>query len=391
MLQQLINLSPDLKRLQDEGYEVAVRGGYLVIHHIPYVNHNKQVQYGTMVSTLTLAGDKTSRPDNHVIHFTGEHPCNKDGSIITAIQHASNKQQLYDGITIHHSFSNKPAEGYKDYYDKVVRYADIITGPAKSIDKDATEKTFVVANEEGIESLFQYQDTNSTRAHIAMINAKFNSQRVAIIGLGGTGAYVLDLIAKTPVAEIHLFDGDIFLQHNAFRSPGAVTKDQIGMMVKKVTYFQTVYSHMHRHIIPHDFYVGEHNIAGLDAFDYVFICIDRNSARKTLMDYLLRKNMSFIDVGLGVQIVNNALTGAVRVTSATPLKNDHLIDRVAIEDREDEAYTSNIQIADLNMLNASLAVIKWKKFSGFYIDLIEEHNCTYTINTSQLDATDYQT
>ena len=36
---------------------------------------------------------------------------------------------------------------------------------------------------------------------------------------------------------------------------------------------------------------------------------------------------------------------------------------------EDDEYATNIQIADLNALNALMAVIKWKKLSGFYQDL----------------------
>ena len=52
MSQQLINHSPDLKRLRDEGYEIEIRGGYLLIHHIPYVDQNKQIQLGVLVSTL---------------------------------------------------------------------------------------------------------------------------------------------------------------------------------------------------------------------------------------------------------------------------------------------------------------------------------------------------
>ena len=43
---------------------------------------------------------------------------------------------------------------------------------------------------------------------------------MAVIGLGGTGAYVLDFFVKTPVREIRAFDLDAFHVHNAFRSPG---------------------------------------------------------------------------------------------------------------------------------------------------------------------------
>jgi len=47
-------------------------------------------------------------------------------------------------------------------------------------------------------------------------------------------------------------------------------------------------------------------------------------------------------------------------------------------------HSSNIQIADLNALNAALAVIKWKKLMGFYQDLDFEHHCTYTIGGNML-------
>ena len=64
--------------------------------------------------------------------------------------------------------------------------------------------------------------------------------------MGGTGSYVLDLVAKTPVPEIHLFDGDRLLNHNAFRSPGAPTLAQLGEKQLKVTYFADIYSRMRR-------------------------------------------------------------------------------------------------------------------------------------------------
>ena len=46
----------------------------------------------------------------------------------------------------------------------------------------------------------------------------------------------------------------------------------------------------------------------------------------------------------------------------------------------DDEYDKNIQIADLNALNAALAVIKWKKLCGFYRDLEREHFSAYTVD-----------
>jgi hypothetical protein len=143
MSQQLISHSPDLKQLRDEGYEIEIKAGYLLVNHIPYVNSSKQIKFGSLVAELTLSNDtETARPRHHVIDFIGEHPCNQDGTIIVQIQHTSQEKAIGEGIITNHSFSNKPANGYTDYYHKVSRYADIISAPAKSIDSMVTEKTF---------------------------------------------------------------------------------------------------------------------------------------------------------------------------------------------------------------------------------------------------------
>jgi hypothetical protein len=385
MSQQLINHSPDLKRLRDEGYEIEIHGGYLLIHHIPYLNQIKEIKFGTLVSVITLSNNiTTGTPDNHVIHFMGENPCDINGQVIPAIQYNNAITVLSNMITVDRSFSNKPPAGYPNYYEKVKRYADIISASAKYLDNTVTEKTFKVIPDVANETVFQYIDTNSSRANIELINSKFSGQKVAIIGLGGTGAYLLDLIAKTPILEIHPYDGDSFDQHNAFRSPGAASIEELHKNHKKADYYSGIYSNMHKAVIPHSYYVTKENIHELDKMSYVFICVDKNGVRKMITDYLVSVGVSFIDVGLGVNIVDDKLTGAVRVTSATATKNDHLPLRIFAEDTDNNDYATNIQIAELNALNAILAVLKWKKMSGFYVDLEKEYHCSYSIGVSKI-------
>lgn len=382
---QLINHSPDLKRLRDEGYEIEVRSGHLLAHHIPYVNSSCQVAFGVLVSELTLSSSlQTARPGNHVIYFQGEHPCNKDGSIITAISHASPNQTLFSGFIANHSFSNKPPNGYENYYEKIKTYADIISAQAKAIDPSVTEKTFRVLSEEDSTSVFNYIDSNSSRANILPIVEKLHNQKIAIVGLGGTGAYILDLIAKCPVKEIHLFDGDNFLQHNAFRSPGAATMEILNQHLKKVDYYRNVYSNMHKGIVSHGEFIVEDNLEVLQGLNCVFISIDKGSIKKNIIDYLISQDTLFIDVGMGIERVDDSLIGMLRVTSGTSSKHEHIKNRISLNDDPNEAYNSNIQIAELNSLNASLAVIKWKKYLGFYNDLEKEYHTTYSINVSQL-------
>jgi len=381
MSQQQINRNDDLKKLQRDGYEVAIKSGHLILHNVPYVNEKKEVKHGALVSVLEVNGDNTVPPTDHKAFYIGDHPCDKDGNKLRHIEHTSNRQQLCEGLVIDHSFSSKPKEGYKDYHHKMTTYVDMISRHARAIDPSATAQTYVVIESGDSESVFNYSDSASTRAGIAAITNKLKLNKVAIIGLGGTGSYVLDLIAKTPIQEIHLFDGDDFLQHNAFKCPGAPTLEKIRGRIKKVEYLANIYSQMHKNIIPHPVYINEHNTNLLNGMNFVFLCIDTGEAKKPIVIKLEANNTSFVDVGMGINIINDKLIGIARVTANTPEKRDHFRSHVGFtESGDNNAYSTNIQIADLNALNATLAVIKWKKMFGFYADFENEHSSNYTID-----------
>ena len=90
---------------------------------------------------------------------------------------------------------------------------------------------------------------------------------------------------------------------------------------------------------------------------------------------------------MGIELVENQLRGLLRVTLSTAEKREHVRDknRIAFGDaRVDDAYSKNIQISELNALNAVLAVIKWKKLFGFYCDTDHEHNTLYMIDGNEL-------
>ncbi|OGC93170.1 MAG: hypothetical protein A2W25_06015 [candidate division Zixibacteria bacterium RBG_16_53_22] len=392
MSQQLINRSTDLKRLQDEGYDVEVRSGYLLIKNVPYVNFNKEIKLGTLVSVLTLAGDVTTTPNTHVVFFAGDHPCNKDGSEIVKIKSSSNRQELDRDLVVNHSFSSKPTSGgYKDYYDKMTTYVAIVSNPAQSIDPTVTATTFPVIESAEDESVFNYIDTASSRAGINVVTRRLELGKIGIVGLGGTGSYVLDLVAKTPVREIHLFDGDKFSQHNAFRSPGAPSVDELRKKPQKAVFLQEQYSRMRRHIVAHDCYVDASNVDQLRGMDFVFLCLDSGEARKLIVEKLEEFGIPFIDVGMGIYQRDGSLGGILRITSSTVEQREHLRakGRIPFSDGDDNNdYSRNIQIADLNALNASLAVIKWKKLFRFYLDLENEHHSTYTIDGNMLTNED---
>lgn len=142
MLLPLINHSPDLLRLQEEGYQLEISGGYIIVHHIPYVTAAKEIKYGFLVCALTLASPtRTGKPPDHTIYFSGETPCHADGSALTEIINNSNRQQLTESIVINHYFSSKPKSGnYENYYDKIRTYSEILSAQAKAIDSSVTTK-----------------------------------------------------------------------------------------------------------------------------------------------------------------------------------------------------------------------------------------------------------
>lgn len=135
MSKSITRASADLRRLQDEGYELEIRGAYLLVHHVPFVTPEKTVAMGTLVSTLQLAGEVTARPDQHEAHFIGGTPCDAEGLPLKDIINNSNPQQLAPGLVAEHYLSSKPASTgrYLDYHEKMTSYIAIISGPAQAI------------------------------------------------------------------------------------------------------------------------------------------------------------------------------------------------------------------------------------------------------------------
>lgn len=377
--------SADLKQLREDGYLVQIKGNLLVLREVPYLNAKQELKRGTLVSTLNLAGDQTQAPETHVIHWIGEFPCSVDGRPIEALRHQDSPTNLGHGLVVNHGFSNKPEGDYRDYHHKMTTYIAVISGPATTVSPGVTARGNAVPEEEEA-SVFNYTDTATGRAGLGALAEKLAQETVAIIGVGGTGGYILDQVAKTPAPEIRLFDSDEFMSHNAFRAPGAASLEELRELPFKVDYWTQVYSRMRKGIVPHPVAIDATNAHLLDGVTFAFICIDDGPSKKAVIDKLEAIDASFIDVGMGLQLDDGSLGGILRITASTPAKRDHIhAGRIDFsDDKGEDLYATNIQVADLNALNAAMAVIKWKKLRGFYRDLEGEHHSTYTTDGNLL-------
>ncbi|EKZ98146.1 hypothetical protein D769_16637 [Cupriavidus sp. HMR-1] len=380
----LFNRNPDLKRLWDEGYKVRVEGGTLVMLDVPYVNAKREVKMGKIISPLCLAGDVTQKPEPHTVHFEGEFPCNAQGRPLQSIAVGGQVPPDLHAVGPHH-FSTKPdASGYSDYHQKMTTYANIIAGPAGQIEPEASPRKFWQPMDDE-DSIFNYVENASGRAGIEELTARLASDRIAILGVGGTGSYVLDLVAKTPVREIRLIDGDDFLQHNAFRAPGAPTLDQLREVPKKVDHLRAIYSNMHRGITAHAVEFSTATLGLLEGVTFAFLCMDAGQSKRVAVEELEKRGIPFIDVGMGLELTDGKLGGILRTTLSTLNHREFARKKISFEERSGEnIYGSNIQVADLNAMNAVFAVFRWKRYRGFYRDMEGELHSSFTTDGNML-------
>lgn len=391
MSHRLIDLNDDLRQLRDDGYNIAVESGYLIVRDVPYVNSAREVCTGLLATSLeTKDGEQTKRPEDHTIKFSGSYPHTSAGQPIEGIKQNSDPVRINERITTQHSFSNKPTRGYyENYHEKIKNYVQILSAHAAAIDSTATALTRQVVEPQDEDSPFAYMDSASALADINMVTKKLAVEKIAIVGLGGTGSYVLDMLAKTPAKEIHLFDGDTFSSHNAFRAPGAASKDDLRKQPLKVDYFKEQYERMHLGIKVHAEYVDTTNIEQLRGMACVFLCIDGGSGKKFIVEKLEEFGSLFIDVGMGLYVTNETIGGQLRVTTSENDNRAAARSRMSFADNEGaEEYDRNIQIADLNALNATLAVIRWKKLRSFYFNFKNERLSTYSIGSNMLLSED---
>ena len=241
-------------------------------------------------------------------------------------------------------------------------------------------------NSLAIQDPFKFPNTYEGRSGVASIQDRIRGQSIAIIGLGGTGAYVLDMIAKTPVGKIHIVDDDYVDWHNFMRAPGAPTEEEIGSLMEikkrgtdcfgKVDYYDFKYASLregiHAHTLRLDSAPKCNEFFSKHHIDYAFVCIDQDENNElprqdVVYSALSEAGIPFVDSGICISLDNDAVSGAV-TTSAysagslewkTGVPNSFL-------NNKGLGYR-NMQLPEVNALAASLAVMEWRRQTGQYV------------------------
>jgi len=370
MFQKLVSHNNDLRELVEKGYAVAFDSNCLVVRDIPYLDQDGNLHLGAIVAKLVFLDLEHVTQDDHQVFFAGSVPHDLDGTPIPNLGGGPTQISLTEAcadVMVQRSFSNKPRPSGKfpDFFAKIESYVGIISGPAMER-HGASPFTFRAVTDSVSNSVFTFHDTLTSRAGIGDLAALLANEVVAIIGLGGTGSYVLDFLVKAPVREIRGFDHDGYYVHNAFRSPRRVDENEFRKEKAKV--YQERYEHFRSGLSIRTRFIDASCRDELEGVTFAFVCVDKGSSRSGIIDLLISLGIPFIDVGMGLKRKADSLNGMVRTTYFSAEDSEALRDGGLVEltDRPDDLYHDNIQISELNALNACLAVIRFKQSLGFY-------------------------
>lgn len=379
-------LSPHVQRLVDEKYSVKIEDGYIILEDVPYVSSAGTISRAAIISAYH-AKDGVETFGDHTVLFTGAVPCSAAGQSLEHILIADKNPSTVVGRQVLCRFSYKSEDPLmmENIYNKLTHYVRKLQSYVAVIDSQASACGAGSISVKQSKSVFFYPNTAISRAGLDEYEKKLKLNKVAIVGLGGTGSYILDALAKTPVAEIHLYDNDVVDPATVFRMPGALTIDQAYKNLFKTEYFQDVYGRMRSGIESHPFRIEQQNIHELDGCDFIFIAIDHGPSRGLIGSYLVEKGIPFIDVGIGVDKVPEdvKLIARLRVTAVNGSSSAESA-RLPIADDPEEAVYNNIQVAELNALNAMLAIIVYKQKLGFYSEEIAVNALHYVLSWHRL-------
>jgi hypothetical protein len=391
MFHALVSHNDDLKRLVDKGYAVKFDSSHLVVRDIPYLDKDKNLRTGALITKVVFVDQHRIQQENHQVFFCGSHPHNLDGTPIPNLGAGAAQLTLGDpSLVVQLAFSNKPPNGFPDFFEKIESYVRIISGPAMQL-HGGSPLTYRVDKEVTSGSVFKFHDTLTSRAEIGDLAKKLSDEVIAIIGLGGSGAYILDFMVKAPVKEVRAFDRDPFHVHNAYRSPGRLL-DEGELGKTKAEVYLGRYGNFRSGLRIEPKFIDASCGADLDGVTFAFVSVDKGSARAAIFDLLLSKRIPFIDVGMGLNRKRGPLSGMLRATYYSVEKGPEVRAKQLAEeaDAPDDEYCVNIQIAELNALNAALAVLRYKQVRAFYVDDSVFYNALFNVNDLGLHGESFE-
>ena len=137
----------------------------------------------------------------------------------------------------------------------------------------------------------------------------------------------------------------------------------------------------------HTHRVDQGNVEQLSEFNYVFVAVDDGPSRQLICQACDGFGVAFVDVGMGLNKGNAGLYGFIRTAGGAvgdfqKLNGSHYLPS---ENPVDNEYRRQPQIAELNALNAAMAVVRFKQHIGFFDRVTELPARVFDVAALEID------
>ena len=360
-----------LDRVVQAGLDYAIEGDTLTVAPVPYRTSDGSVAHGALICHLERQGSRLAPPSDHTVGWVAEgKPHFRDGRVMESLIHNDQPQEWANGERSICGMSRKRHDrGYVDFGEKMVTYARLI---ARQVG-DKWSRDTIGSGETREGNNMVDQETGLTRSGVGDMDKLFRQEKIAVIGAGGTGGFIVDMVSKCNVDSIDIYDPDLIDQHTQLRWPGVVGRDVVEQRANKAEYLARVYaSRTNRNIRGHAKRVGKAELTLFSDKTIVFVAIDSGADRRVILSGLAAVGANFIDCGIDLHRGPDGISASTRVVRTFSGDDDatkaDLVERTPGRDIGEGMYEAAIQTVEINALNATLAVVAWKQGIGFYKD-----------------------
>ena len=289
----------------------------------------------------------------------------QQGAVHTASVRGLTHGKLYDrsgevvqqGVIAHQrpsscTLSYKPEEGYKNAWEALSAYANFLCGHYHGMSAEPTRSNRPYTFD------LPPQDDEA-----AMWTSHVSQEKVAIIGLGGVGSWIADLVVKSDALEVHGWDYDYIESKNILRMPGAVDP-RMWINKPKAEWFKEAYGRVHANVSDHNVKVTSDNVKEVLAdTTFAFVAVDLDEDRTMICESLANAGIPFVVAGLSLTREVGQVSFSARIITAYPQSStwETLLPHVGQAGQED--YGS-LDIADAYSIVAGWAVQSWRKMRG---------------------------
>lgn len=206
---------------------------------------------------------------------------------------------------------------------------------------------------------------------------------VAIVGLGGVGAWIADFVVKADASQVHGWDYDCIEPKNILRMPGGVDPD-VWVGRRKADWFQEAYSRIHSSIHGHNQKVCVANVREvIEGVTFAFVAVDDADDRMMVCDALANARIPFVVAGLALVRRDRRVNASMRIVTAHAGVSSwrEAIPQVGQAGQDD--YGS-LDLPDVYSMAAGWAVQAWRKMRGQFWQEEREECLVYSVGDQSL-------